>query len=119
MWVALDHADEDNGCVWYVRGSKERGMRPHEASGLLGFSQKCSDYGTAEDLANEMPMRASPGDVVGHHSLMLHRAGANVTADRPRRALGLIFYGQVRIDEARHAAYQARLAAQLKEKDAI
>jgi phytanoyl-CoA hydroxylase len=114
MWVALDEADEENGCVWYVKGSADRGMRPHEASGLLGFSQKCSDYGTEEDLKNEMPMRAAPGDVVVHHSLMLHRAGPNVTAARPRRALGLIFYGQVSIDEERHAAYQAELAKRLQ-----
>lgn len=119
MWVALDDANEDNGCVWYVRGSAGRGLRPHEPSGTLGFSQRCSDYGTAEDLEQEMPMRAAPGDVVAHHSLMLHRAGANVTVDKPRRALGLIFYGQVQVDGPRYAAYQAELAKQLADKGAI
>lgn len=126
MWIALDDADARNGCVFYVKGSADRGMRPHEPSGVLGFSQRCSDYGTQEDVDNEIEMRAAPGDLVCHSSLMLHRAGANVTGSGPddpprsRRALGTIFYrADVEVDHAKEAAYQAKLRAALAEQGKI
>lgn len=40
FWLALDPADEHNGAVVYGVGSHRHGMRPHEPSGVLGFSQK-------------------------------------------------------------------------------
>ena len=38
-WLALDPADESNGCLRYVRGSADGPLRPHGFSGVLGFSQ--------------------------------------------------------------------------------
>lgn len=29
MWLALEHADDQNGCLRYSKGSHTRGMRPH------------------------------------------------------------------------------------------
>jgi ectoine hydroxylase-related dioxygenase (phytanoyl-CoA dioxygenase family) len=112
MWLALDDADESNGCVWYIPGSHLQGLRPHQFSGILGFSQKCSDFGTRPEDAHCVAMQAVPGDLLAHHSLTMHGAGANTTADRQRRALGFIFYrSDVRIDSVRHANYQRELAA--------
>jgi phytanoyl-CoA hydroxylase len=68
MWLALDPADERNGCLVYVKESGLKPMRPHEVSGVLGFSQRCSDYGTPEDLANELALPASPGGWLTHAS---------------------------------------------------
>ena len=42
MWLALDAADAENGCLVYTTGSHKTGIRPHQASGVLGFSQKCA-----------------------------------------------------------------------------
>lgn len=44
-------------------------------------------------------MKAAPGDLVGHHALMLHRAGPNITLDKPRRALGFIFYSDEVVED--------------------
>ena len=30
MWLALDDADEQNGCLVYVKGSGHKAMRPHQ-----------------------------------------------------------------------------------------
>lgn len=55
-------------------------------------------------------MDAAPGDIIGHHALLLHRAGANITRDRQRRALGFIYYSvDAVVDEEAHAAYQKQL----------
>lgn len=110
MWLALDKADEENGCLVYVKGSGGGPIRPHQPSGILGFSQKCTDYGTPNDLANEIVMAADPGDMVAHNSVMLHRTGANTSTTRQRRAIGLVYYGvSAKTDHARSEAYQKSL----------
>jgi len=92
MWLALDHVDEENGCVRYVHGSHEWGMRPH---------------GRTQTIA----LPAAPGDLLVHHCMTIHRADGNQSATRSRRALGLIYYSaDAQVDEEAHAAYQARLA---------
>ena len=92
MWLALNDADEENGCVRYVIGSHLRGIREHALTGTLGFSQGISDYGNEDDKTNEVPVPASAGDLIVHDSLTIHLAGKNLSNDRPRRAIGFIFY---------------------------
>ena len=40
MWLAVDDADERNGCLRYVLGSAANGIRMHDFSAVLGFSQE-------------------------------------------------------------------------------
>lgn len=111
MWLALDEVDEENGCVRYVPGSQNSGLRDHATTGTLGFSQGIVEYTTD----NELPMSASPGDLLAHHALTIHRADGNRSATRSRRALGLIYYSErAREDAAAHARYQQKLADELK-----
>lgn len=115
MWLALDEVDEENGCVRYVRGSHQRGMRPHGRTQTLGFSQGVTDYGTPEDLADEVAFPAQPGDLLVHNAMTIHRADGNRSQTRNRRALGFIYYSErAQIDEEAHAAYQQRLAEEMK-----
>lgn len=120
MWLALDEVDEENGCVRYVRGSHRRGMRPHGRTHTLGFSQGVTDYGTPEDLAEEVAFPAQPGDLLVHNAMTIHRADGNRSPTRTRRALGFIFYSErAQMDEEAHAAYQKRLAEEMKEAGKI
>lgn len=114
MWLALEEADEETGCVRYVRGSHKLGMREHRRTQTLGFSQGIVDYPTAHDSANEMPCPAHPGDLLAHDAMTIHRADANRSARRSRRALGFIYYGErAREDKLAHEAYQKKLADEL------
>ena len=120
MWVALDVVDEENGCVRYVRGSHTRGLRPHVRTDTLGFSQGISDYGSENDCGNESACPAQPGDLLAHHALTIHRAGANQSTTRSRRALGFIFYGESAQEDAGvHDIYQKQLARQMAEAGKI
>ncbi len=120
MWLALDYTDEANGCVRYVRGSNRSGLRPHGKTGTLGFSQGITDYGTPNDLANEVAIHAEPGDLLIHHAVTIHRADANTSRDRSRRALGFIFYAaNAKRDEAAYVAYQDRLDKELAQAGKI
>ena len=119
MWMALDHVDEENGCVRYLRGSHLDGMRPHERTQTLGFSQGIVDFGKNESR-EEVPCPAKPGDLLAHHALTVHRADANASLTRTRRALGFIFYGEsAREDKLAHESYQKNLAVEMSAQGKI
>ncbi|MBI2825510.1 MAG: phytanoyl-CoA dioxygenase family protein [Planctomycetia bacterium] len=115
IWLALEGVDEENGCVRYVRGSHRHGVRPHGRTQTLGFSQGITDYPRADDLANETPMPAQPGDALAHHALTIHRAEGNRSAIRTRRAVGFIYYAaRAKADAEANKAYESRLVEELK-----
>ena len=112
IWMALDVVDEENGCLRYVAGSHLRGIRPHGRSQVLGFSQGILDYGDA-DRSAEVQIHLQPGDVVAHHGNTIHRADANCSVTRHRRAFATVFKGvSCRRDETAFARYQAALKQQ-------
>ena len=92
MWLALDDVDEENGCVRYVKGSHLKGIREHSLTGTLGFSQGITEYGTEDDIKNEVSVPAQEGDLIVHDSLTIHWASKNLSKTRNRRALGFILY---------------------------
>jgi phytanoyl-CoA hydroxylase len=115
MWLALEPVDAENGCVRYVRGSHHGGIREHGRTQTLGFSQGVVDFPRPEDTADEVAMPAAAGDLLAHDALTIHRAEANASKTRTRRALGFIYYGErAREDRAAHEAYQQQLATELK-----
>lgn len=120
-WLALEDVDDENGCIHYVRGSHlADGFRPHGFSGVLGFSQGMTDFGTAEDKASTVAFPGGPGTFLMHHARTIHWAGPNRSPTRSRRALGFIYYGQrARLDVAAKEAYQKRLDERLKAEGKI
>jgi phytanoyl-CoA hydroxylase len=119
MWLALDDADEENGCVRYVRGSHLRGMRPHRKTQTLGFSQGLLDFGTEQDRQDEVALPARPGDLLVHHALTIHRAGGNRSSHRHRRALGFIYYSTAANESEQKQRYHAELVQQLKSEGKV
>lgn len=114
MWLSLDHADQANGAVVYAPGTQAEGLRPHRTSGVLGFSLECAEWGGEDDVRREVPMAAAPGDILVHHSLTMHRAGANTTS-RARRAVGLIYYSvNAKFDRYEAESYRRGLIAEWK-----
>lgn len=93
IWMALDNVDDENGCLRYVKGSHLRGIRPHNRSNILGFSQGISDYGDA-DREQEVKVHLQPGDVTVHHGDTIHRAEANTSKTRNRRAFAMVIKGK-------------------------
>ena len=111
LWVALDTVDKDNGCLRYVRESYRHGIRPHNTSNVLGFSQGIIDYG-ATDAEREEAMCLQPGDVVAHHGETIHRADPNHSKCH-RRAFAMVFHGaSARRDEEAYARYRSNMKQQ-------
>lgn len=115
-WLALDDVDDETGCVRYVPGShKSAVFRPHGQTGVLGFSQGITDYGTPADLAAERAFPGPAGTFLMHHARTIHLAGGNASDTRTRRALGFIYYSKdAKPDVAAQKAYQASLDARLE-----
>jgi len=115
IWLALDPVDEGNGCLRYVKGSYHDGIRPHGASRVLGFSQGITDFGPS-DQDRELVVCAQPGDALVHHGETIHRADANQSTDRNRRAFAMVIRGKsCRRDEVAYQSYEQSLKQQHQE----
>lgn len=115
MWLALDPVDEENGCLRYVPGSHLLGIRPHQRTKTLGFSQGISDYGDA-DRTLERAIIMQPGDVTIHHGNTIHRADANSSSTRHRRSFALVIKGvSAQRDQAAFARYANAAKTQREE----
>lgn len=110
LWVALDEADESNGCIEVVSGSHAPGEfaagsrfacgGPNGAARWLsssspspfskgGGGEKPFPFGkAAQDALVWTPVPAKPGDCVVMHRDLLHRSAPN-TSSLPRRAAAI------------------------------
>jgi phytanoyl-CoA hydroxylase len=112
LWLALDPVDTENGCLRYVPGSHKKEIRNHSATKVLGFSQGIVDY-SDDDRAQEMTIQLAPGDLVAHHGKTIHRAEANQSEARQRRAFAMVIRGvSCQRDDAAYAQYEAALKSQ-------
>lgn len=84
LWIALDDATVENGCVHYVPGSHRWGrvehVRPHPDATLL--------EAVGDEQATPYPVPA--GAALFHHAQVLHGSPPNRTA-RPRRGYGIVY----------------------------
>ena len=104
-WIALDRADEENGCVWVTAGSQAEPVYPdadvttgHGGDTQLADIPSIAHSDDPDERVNELAAIASkypgrevpavldPGDVVFFGGRVLHRSHANGSATRSRRA---------------------------------
>jgi ectoine hydroxylase-related dioxygenase (phytanoyl-CoA dioxygenase family) len=88
VWIALDDATIENGCLWVIPGSHKPAViyrtRPLSDPRFDG-SPVATDFPFDEGAA--VPLTAMAGDVVVFHGYLLHQSLPNSTADQYRRAL--------------------------------
>lgn len=102
-WLALDRADEENGCLWMTVGSQHEPVYPDSDGGSpnghrgLGDLEPIYNASHTDENANgltrvarkyagrEVAVIADPGDVVFFGGRILHRSHAN-RSRRSRRA---------------------------------
>ncbi len=80
LWMALDDADESNGCMRFVPGSQKAGEAGHQRAGQY-IAQLKAD--ADESLAVPVPLPA--GSALFHHCQTLHNTQPN-RSTRQRRA---------------------------------
>jgi ectoine hydroxylase-related dioxygenase (phytanoyl-CoA dioxygenase family) len=103
--LALDHADEENGCLRVVPGSQKQGLRPHRP--LLGGDREqahiLSVELTADDEIVELPVRR--GDITVHDELIIHGSGGNRSQSRWRRTYIAAFRTKACVDFERSIGF--------------
>ncbi|MEM7539722.1 MAG: phytanoyl-CoA dioxygenase family protein [Chloroflexota bacterium] len=90
-WVALDDADETNGCMSMIPGS-------HQWGNNIDFLHTLENYEAMPNVfdGHELRVMRCPvqkGEVHFHHALTWHGSHAN-TSGRPRRAIALHYMTQ-------------------------
>ncbi len=88
-WIALDDADQDNGCLQYIPGSHKWGLleKPNLTGEMDGL-KKFMNESQKKALENPIPIEVKAGQCSFHHPLMVHGSFANYTS-RSRRAFVL------------------------------
>lgn len=81
VWIALDAASQESGCLYYLRGSHKR-----EFAARIGID--VSAY-----RADACALEAQPGDAFIHNSRTVHWSGRNRSSG-PRRAVALFYWTQ-------------------------
>lgn len=92
LWVPLDDATAENGCMWYVPGSHHR-ILPHDQ--LWDPQKRKGFYYGITSLPEELASRAIPaevraGGIAIHSGSLVHCSRPN-HSQRPRRALAAHF----------------------------
>ncbi len=87
VWIPLDPATVENGCVQIIRGSHRKGLlNPEHPSGYLTEAQT-EEHVRPEEIVF---LTAEPGDLIVLHNLLLHASDVNRTA-HSRRALSVCY----------------------------
>jgi phytanoyl-CoA hydroxylase len=102
VWIALDPATRDNGCMEVIPCSHRRGPAPHVPAEDINLCTIRPDLVRLEDRV-ALPM--VPGDALVFHSLIHHYTAANRSQQR-RRALQF-HYHQVGLEWTSLAAHRA------------
>lgn len=104
VWIAIDAVTQENGPVFFVKGSHRQGLLPTRPSGVRGNS-----IGLAEPpsvpIADQFCGILAPGDATIHHCDTIHHSAPNTT-EHSRLGLLLVYRGgHTRTDAALKAVY--------------
>lgn len=103
IWLALQPATLENGCMRFIRGSHRGPVLPHELLSADSHGLRLSE--TPPD-ASEIVCELSAAGASVHDGRTLHGAGPNLSA-RPRRALVFGFgLAPVLLDTPHHYPWQ-------------
>ena len=111
MWVSPDVVTAESGAMRYVRGSHRwpNRFRPNAfvsqvSLGALGLGEDAEldplpDVEGSPEAYDIVTYPSNPGDVIIHHSRLIHGSGPNYTTERRRRAISVRYAG----DDVRYA----------------
>jgi len=82
IWIAIDPATVENGCLRVIPGTHAQGLMPHETNAAAGLAlnQQLAEYTVDEDGAVDIELEA--GQISLHHAMLVHGSNANRSAKR-------------------------------------
>lgn len=103
-WLAVDRVDEENGCMWFTKGSQQEPIYPTVGREKQNHGDSLGDLTVVENVSNtdasvntlsriaaryegqEVPAIMEPGDVAFFGGHVFHRSHRNNAANRFRRS---------------------------------
>jgi hypothetical protein len=103
-WLAIDRADEENGCMWFTVGTQNEPIYPTTDKRGRNHGDTLADLEAVENVSNtddqvntlsriarkypgqDVPAIMDPGDVAFFAGHVLHRSHRNRSTDRFRRS---------------------------------
>jgi len=85
-WTAMEHVDQDNGCLQVVPGSHKGALKPHGYPDWEGGVNKAFHGIQGYEPAEREYAIMEAGDTIFFHPLLVHGSGANRT-NRFRKAI--------------------------------
>lgn len=86
VWLAMEDVDTENGCLWVIPGSHQRGLLPHGKVKNIDEHEEWTDETEGVDLSQEIPVEMKSGDILIFHNLLIHSSTRNRSKDRWRRS---------------------------------
>ena len=87
VWIALDNATVDNGCLWVIPGSHKPGILwPGRKHGDPRFDHTEESFGFPFSPRDAIPAELEPGSVLLFNGYLLHRSLNNVRKSGYRRS---------------------------------
>lgn len=116
-WIAIDKVTNNNSGLSYYEGSHKLGLVEHEASFAKGTSQTvATSILTKLDNDTLVTPLLEPGDILLHHSCMIHGSAPNLS-DSDRRGMSMWYKAKsAGINQEALTKYQKSLKEQLDKK---
>jgi ectoine hydroxylase-related dioxygenase (phytanoyl-CoA dioxygenase family) len=126
FWVPVDPVRDEHGAMQYVRGSHkwQKDFQPNVFISPLAFpgadGEPVPDIEGREDEFDLIQFDVDPGDVIIHHYMTVHGAGANHSRYQVRRAASLRYCGDDMVYFNRpYAPQQSHHVHQLQDGDPL
>lgn len=118
LWVALDNATTQNGCLLFLPGTHRRddfdSAGPLDEANIGGFIEAHPGLAEVEPVTAEV----SAGAGIFINGMVAHAAGANMTS-QPRRAFAMLFIPGECHYSGHPGALPEKLVARLKKGDVL
>lgn len=82
VWIAIDPATVENGCLRVIPGTHDSGLLPHESSDETGLAL---NQGLATGVIDEreaVDVELEAGQISLHHAMLVHGSNANSSSKR-------------------------------------
>jgi phytanoyl-CoA hydroxylase len=90
-YVALTDQSKSNGGIGYLAGSHKKKLHDHKKSNVAAFSSYIHDKKILNSTFDYPKLNI--GDVVFHHSNVVHLAAPNSSATKDRKSAAITIYG--------------------------
>lgn len=82
VWIAVDEATPQNGCLRVIPGTHESGLLPHESTEESGLALNQGLVSGTIDEREAVDIELEAGEISLHHAMIVHGSNANRSAKR-------------------------------------